>query len=140
MQSLPESDLRFLADFEDCRMTAAEFGHREHVRVAYIYLSLHPFEIARTRIENGLRQLLAHFGAPPAKYHETLTRAWLLAVQHFLQASGPTTGSAQFLHQNAALLAKEIMETHYTKDRLGSEEARRHFVEPDLQPIPRAAG
>ncbi|MGI8436652.1 MAG: hypothetical protein ACR2NX_07075 [Chthoniobacterales bacterium] len=66
---LPGIDQRFLADFEACRIDAARFGHREHLRVAYIYLSLHPFDDALDRMESGLLRLLAHLGAPPSKYH-----------------------------------------------------------------------
>lgn len=136
MKTLPESDLRFLATFEACELSETDFRHREHVRLAYIYLSLHPFEVAYEKIEKGLRRLLAHLGAPPDTYHETLTRAWLLAVQHFMQSAEPTRGPEQFLEKSAALLDKEIMKTHYTSALLSSDEACRHFVGPDLEPIP----
>lgn len=133
---LPETDRRFLDDFEACRIDAAQFGHREHLRVAYIYLSLHPFDEALDRMENGLLRLLAHLGAPPSKYHRTLTQSWLLAVRHFMDTAGPATTFEQFLETGGVLLDKEIMGTHYTSDLLWSEEAREKFIEPNLQPIP----
>ncbi|MGI8820738.1 MAG: hypothetical protein ACR2ID_07730 [Chthoniobacterales bacterium] len=130
------NDAEFLAAFENCRITAAELGHREHLRLAFIYLSRNPFETALAKVETGLQALLAHLGAPPSKYHKTLTRAWLLAVQHFLLSSGRFTTAAEFLERNPQLLDQRILETHYTRERLWSEEARRRFIEPDLQPIP----
>ena len=133
---LPEPDRRFLDNFEACRIHAAQFAHREHLRVAYTYLSLHPFEEALDRMESGLLRLLAHLGAPPAKYHRTLTQSWLLAVRHFMDTAGPTTSFEQFLETGGSLLDQEIMGTHYTPDLLWSEEARCKFVEPDLLPIP----
>ena len=121
-------------------MSAAEFGHRQHLRVAYGYLTLHPYAEALEKTETGLRNLLAHLGAPASKYHHTLTEAWLRAVQHFMQQSGPTTDFEQFLETAHPLLDKNIMGTHYSTDLLWSDAARAAFVEPDRQPIPRKTG
>lgn len=136
MNALHVSDLRFLQAFESCELTAAEFRHREHLRLAYIYLSLYPFDRAAQKMEEGLRRLLAHLGAPPSKYHETLTWAWLLAVHHFMHLAGPTTGFDEFLAGSERLLDQHVMSTHYTPERLSSKEARSRFLEPDRQPIP----
>ncbi len=87
-------------------------------------------------MESGLLRLLAHLGAPPSKYHRTLTQSWLLAIRHFMETASPTTSFEQFLETGGLLLDQEIMETHYTSDLLWSAEARGKFVEPDLQPIP----
>lgn len=136
MTSLAESDRQFLASFEACKLAAGDFRHREHLRVAYIYLTLHPYDEALEKMEIGLRRLLAHLHAPASKYHRTLTEAWLRAVQHFMQTAGPTTGFEQFLETAIPLLDKDIMGTHYSTDLLWSDAARASFVEPDLQPIP----
>ena len=140
MRTLSVSDREFLAAFEACALTAAEFHHREHLRLAYAYLSLRPFDEALAKMETGLRNLLVHLGAPASKYHHTLTEAWLRAVQRFMERSGPTKDFAQFLESASPLLDKNIMGTHYSTDLLWSDEARAAFVEPDLQPIPRHAG
>lgn len=134
---LTETDRQFLAAFEACEFGADDFRHRDHVRLAYLYLRLHSFESALQKIEAGLLALLAHVGAPPSKYHRTLTEAWLLAVQHFMQRGNSGAGFDDFLAgPGAALLDKEIMGTHYSAERLWSEEARKSFVRPDLDPIP----
>ncbi|MCA1658362.1 MAG: SET domain-containing protein-lysine N-methyltransferase, partial [Verrucomicrobiaceae bacterium] len=52
----------------------------------------------------------------------------------------PTASFDQFLETSARVLDKNIMETHYSPERLWSEEARRQFLEPDLEPIPRHDG
>jgi hypothetical protein len=133
---LDDSDLKFLAKFEAADFTAAEFGHREHLQIAYIYLAQSSFEIALVRIEFGLRGLLAHLGAPQSKYHQTLTRAWLLAVQHFMRSKGQSASFAEFIQHATPLLDQSVMETHYTPERLWSDDARTRFLAPDLEGIP----
>jgi hypothetical protein len=133
-----EGDAQFLARFEACDLTAQDFRHREHVRLAYICLKRQPFALALGTMKLGLHRLLAHLGAPASKYHETLTQAWLLAVQHFMHRTGPTTNFEEFLQAGGGqLLDKDIMGSHYSPGRLFSDEARERFVEPDLDPIPR---
>ena len=133
---LDASDREFLRAFESCSLPAAEFRHRDHVRLAYIYLTLHEVGTALTVMRNGLHRFLAHVGAPPTKYHETVTRAWLLAVEHFMREAGRTASFEDFAASSPRLFAHGAMETHYTPERLWSEEARQRFVEPDLEPIP----
>lgn len=140
MNTLSDADQRFLAAFENCELAAQEFGHREHVRLAYIYLSQQRDDDALDKLQSGLQRFLAHLGAPSSKYHETLTRAWLLAVRHFMHAAGPTSSFAEFIASDARLLDQCIMETHYTPGLLWSDAARARFVEPDLQPIPTHVG
>jgi hypothetical protein len=134
---LSQSDRSFLAEFESCALRPAEFHHREHIRVGYAYLVLYPFDLALEKMRRGLHNLLAHFGAPSSKYHETVTRAWLLAVQHFMDMIAPSSSFDQFIQQGGArLLEKEIMATHYSAAMIGSEEARQRFVAPDFMPFP----
>ena len=123
--------------FENCRLTSTTFGHREHLRIAYLTLRRHPFDAAHRRLKRGLRRLLRQLGAPPSVYHETLTRAWLMAVAHFMHRTGHLDNSQEFLSACQCLLDKKIMYTHYRREVLGSDAARRRFVEPDLRPIPR---
>ena len=135
--SMNDADL--LQAFESCRLTSTDFRHREHLRVAYLYLARYPFEQAWAHFEKGVRRLLAHLGAPASHYHATLTRAWLLAVQHFLRREGAKETSEEFLAAPCAafrLLNQQIMLTHYSAERLFSAPARVGFLEPDLDPIP----
>ena len=133
------NDTDLLQAFESCRLTPASFRHREHLRVAYLYLVRSPFDLAHARFEAGVQRLLAHLGAPASHYHATLTRAWLLAVHHFLRREGAKATSEQFLSAPCAascLLDQQIMLTHYSAERLFSAAARAEFIGPDLDPIP----
>ena len=129
-------DHGFLNAFESCALPAAQFRHRDHVRLAFIYLSLHDLDTALDLMRSGLHRFLAHAGAPPSKYHETITRAWLLAVQHFMREAGPAASFEEFAARSPRLFAPGAMETHYSRELLESDEARRRFIEPDLEPIP----
>lgn len=134
--ALDASDREFLHAFERCEIAPENFRHREHVRLAYGYLTQHDADITLTKMRCGLQRFLAHVGAPPSKYHETITRAWLLAVEHYMRERAPTSSFAQFAAAAPRLFAPGAMETHYTPELLWSEEARERFVEPNLQPIP----
>src|SRR5688572_5761134 len=50
----PPDDAAFLADFEACRIPLAEWNHRSHIRMAYLYLRAHSFDEAVRRIRDGL--------------------------------------------------------------------------------------
>jgi hypothetical protein len=134
MHSVSESDLRFWARFEACELDGAEFRHREHLRIGYIYLAQHPSAEASRKMEAGLRKLLAHLGAPASKYHAMVTAAWLLALHDAMTNCGATADFQQFLDAGGArLLEKGIMAAHYSPEVLSSAEARRAFVPPDRQ-------
>jgi hypothetical protein len=130
-------DRRFLERFEIGAVTREEFNHRAHVRLAYICLAGSDTDAAAARMHQGLLGFLQHHGVPAAKYHETLTRAWILAVRHFMESAPDSASADAFIAHNPALLDSKIMLTHYSADRLFSDEARARFVEPDLEPIPR---
>jgi hypothetical protein len=49
-----------------------------------------------------------------------------------------STSAADFIAKNQQLLDSKIMLTHYSASVLFSADARASFVEPDLDPIPRA--
>ena len=90
-------------------------------------------------MRGALLSFLEHNGIPRSKLHETITRAWVLAVRHFMSRS-PSASSADFIARNQELLDSKIMLTHYSASVLFSPDARASFVEPDLDPIPRRGG
>lgn len=129
-------DAAFVEAFERCRIEPAEFDHAAHVRLAYVYLCKDEPEAACARMKSSLLRFLAHAGADPGKFHETMTRAWILAVRHFMDEIGPTQSSAEFVARAPDLLDGRIMLTHYSAEILFSDAARTEYVEPDRQPIP----
>ena len=133
---LSSSDREFRAAFEAGAYAPADFSHRAHVRLAYVYLADNHRDLALERYRGALVGFLAHHGIPASKYHETLTRSWILAVHHFMHRSPDATSADDFIERNPLLLDSKIMLTHYSASLLFSDAARAGFVEPDLDPIP----
>ena len=131
-----DEDRAFKAAFEACAVQPAAFNHKAHLRLAYLYLVEYGLSEAHERMRQALQAFLAHHGAPADKYHETLTRSWILAVSHFMSGA-PSSSFEEFAANSQALLDSKAMLTHYTAERLFSREARASYVEPDLAAIPK---
>ena len=135
--ALSAADRAFRADFESGALAKEAFDHRAHVRAAYAYLAENDTERAIDLMRAALTRFLRRHGVPATKYHETMTRAWVLAVRHFMATSPPAVSADDFIAANPRLLDSRIMLTHYSAGLLFSEEARARFVEPDVDAIPR---
>ena len=121
----------FAAAFESCALAVEDFGHAEHVRLAWYYLEHEPLLGAAARLCRGLRRYTRALGAP-GKYHETVTLAWLLLV-HDRRLRVPAAGWEAFRRRNPDLFdpAARPLDAYYRPETLGSARARRHFQLPD---------
>jgi hypothetical protein len=90
----PVDDRAFLAAFESCALPAEDFHHRDHVRVAWLYLHEHPPAAALARFAEALRRFADAHGHP-GLYHETITWAYLLLI-HERRARSETRPDATF--------------------------------------------
>ena len=136
--TLSDADRAFIADLEHGNLSPDQFNHRAHVRAAYVYLLTEPnADAAAERMRRTLLDFLQRSGVDPNKYHATITRAWILAVRHFMERSAPAASADAFIDANPDLLDTRIMMTHYSAELLFSPRARAGFVEPDVDPIPR---
>jgi hypothetical protein len=133
---ISEDDAVFFKAFTECEIDPETFHHREHIKLAYILLVENEVSEALTKLKTLLLKFLAFNGVEESKYHETVSLAWLLAVKHFMNLSKSASCFEEFIRDNGLLLDKEIMYTHYTREKLDSDKARIKFVEPDLEPIP----
>lgn len=131
----PASDDEFLRMFEAAEFGQRSFGHRDHLRMAWLYTTRCGREEAETRATSGIQHLAERHGAPH-KYHETLTRAWVRAVAHHWGAAPELRDFGGFLSRHPSLMSGDLMLRHYTAGVLWSDEARARWVEPDLLPIP----
>jgi len=130
-------DRHFRAEFEACQIPPASFNHRAHIRLAYTYLVENEDDAALDLMRSALQAFLRHNEMDVSKYHETMTRAWILAVRHFMQISSPCESADAFIEANPIMLNTKIMMTHYSAEAIFSPEARARFVEPNLEEIPR---
>jgi len=136
---LSNSDREFRAAFEAGAYAPADFSHRAHIRLAYVYLAENDVERGAALMRTALLSFLKVHGITPTRYHETLTRGWILAVHHFMHRCPTALSADDFIAREPMLLDSRIMLTHYSTDLLFSQRARTAFVEPDLDPIPRHA-
>lgn len=144
-------DRQFLAAFEAAAIPAASWTHRDHVRMAFLYLRDQPFEAALACIRDGIRALnVANGGQNTASsgYHESVTVAWATLVATAIgavrtavsaEANARLADSERFIAAHPELLDKDRLRRHYSKDCLMSAEARTGYVPPDLEPLPRLA-
>ena len=130
-------DKRFVAQLESSTLAPSQFDHRAHVRAAYVYLAESDTETATARMRAALLPFLRHHGIPASKYHATITRAWVLAVRHFMALTPEVESADAFINANAQLLDSNIMLSHYSASLIFSPEARAEFIEPDQSPIPK---
>ena len=130
-------DQDFRRQFEGLTIPRGQFGHREHLRLAYVYLSEHDIETAHRLMRDAILSYLSHLGLDGTKYHETITRAWIMAVRHFMEKTSGTQSFEVLIQTHPVMLDSKIMLTHYSAELLFSPEARASFIEPNLDPIPR---
>lgn len=130
-------DREFLRQFETFVLKPDALDHRSHVRLAYIYLCDYDANTAHQKVRHALGGFLSHHSVDPSKYHETITQAWILAVRHFMAHTPDASSASEFIDANPELLDSGIMMTHYSKSVMLSDKARKSFVEPDLDPIPK---
>lgn len=125
------TDREFVASFEACTFPPGDFHHREHVRLAWVYLREKPLVDALTAFANSLRRFATNAGAA-AKYHETVTFAFLFLIHERMQRAEFQTFDG-FAAANPDLFAwkPSILDRYYSAATLGSELARRTFVMPD---------
>jgi hypothetical protein len=119
-----------IAAFEDTTLAADRFHHREHLLVAWTYLGALPFGDAAARFATNLRRYAAAKGVA-AKYHETITWAFLAILRERMCASPEGEGFDAFLDRNPDLLdARGALAPYYDEATLASDHARTVFVLP----------
>ncbi len=123
-------DRDFIEAFENCTLPPECFSHRAHVRLAFLYLREGPLLDTLTRYSDGIRRYAGSLGAA-AKYHETITWAFLFIIHERMQRASYATFD-DFAAANEDLFGP-ILERYYSKETLGSELARKAFVLPDAR-------
>jgi hypothetical protein len=123
------TDDEFIRAFERCEISNADFRHRDHVRLAWLYLRRYGAE-ADGRMVAGIQRFAAHHGKL-AKYHHTMTIAWMRLV-------APAANMGRFEDVIALfprLLDKNYLREFYSEALLSTDAARENFTEPDKQPF-----
>jgi hypothetical protein len=140
LPAAPElDDESFLRQFEAAVLPREEWHHREHIKVAYLYLLRYSLEEALGRMRTGIKTLNAAHGTPetPTRgYHETMTQVWLRLVHLVLREYGPARSANEFYEHHPELSQPKVLRLFYSRELITSAEARARFVAPDLAPLP----
>jgi hypothetical protein len=130
----PGADAAFIEAFDSGRPEGGVFGHREHLRLAWILIDRCGLDAAVPEIERRLRHLAEGHGMPE-RYNRTLTLFWVRLVGH-VAARTPAATSAAFLDAEGWLLNPGLARRHYSTELLSSPGARAAWVDPDLIAMP----
>ena len=125
-------DRAFVEAFESCTLPAHRFHHRDHVRLAWLYLRGEEPARALARFAEGLKRFAAALGQS-GLYHETITWAYLLLIRERMERQGDGASFEAFAARNPDLMTwrPSILASYYRDDTLASPLARRTFVMPD---------
>jgi hypothetical protein len=125
-------DAEELRRFLRGEIEAADFPHREHVRMAFELLRRHEFTETALHYSRAVRTMAAKAGNAQA-FHQTVTIAFLALIAQRMDAS-PTADFAAFARANPELFAKDLLRRWYRPEQLATPLARRTFVLPDPAP------
>ncbi len=136
-------DDELLQQFESTTLPHDQWTHRAHVKVAFLYLRDHPFDVALTKMRVGIQKYNAAHQVPDGPlegYNETMTHALMQLVSATIQVYGTvfTTPDADtFCDTHPQLLSKHILRLFYSPERRLHPDAKARFIEPDLAPLPK---
>ncbi len=125
------NDQEFQAAFEDTSLDPKLFDHEAHIRMGWIYATKYPLAEAIARFAGALRAYTRALGAQ-GKYHETITWFYMLLIAERQARTTAATFDA-FLAKNRDLVASpSILTRYYRPETLAAEQARQHYVLPDV--------
>jgi hypothetical protein len=129
------TDDEFLAAFESGVLPNHAFRHREHLRMAWLYVRRHGAEAGTARICEGLQRFAVAHGVPQL-YHETLTRFWARLMAHTVEAFPHITRFEDVRACYDGFEDRRLAYRHWRAATLDGPVARRQWVEPDVRPLP----
>ena len=127
-------DTEFLHAFLAGWPAGERFGHREHLRIAWLVIDRHGAELAAEIVGERLKAMAVAAGVAPL-YNETMTRFWVRLLAHVRQATGVESVD-EAIATVPMLLDKSLAQRHWSRTVMFGPEARAVWVEPDLRPLP----
>jgi hypothetical protein len=127
------SDDEFVRQFEEGSLE--DLPHADHVRLGIIYLMRYGRDEALERVATGILRFATLKGSPE-KFHVTITRAWIELIESARVAHPEAHDPAALMAACPLLLDREALLRFYSRERLGSSEARAGWLPPDLPDTP----
>jgi hypothetical protein len=118
-------------EFEAGTLDPEAFDHEAHVFIAWKLLQEETLSAACHRFTAALRRLTLSLGIE-GKYHETISWFYMALIAE-RRARQTQTDWGSFAAANPDLIsnAKELLERHYSAERLWSSLAKQQFLLPD---------
>jgi ribosomal protein S18 acetylase RimI-like enzyme len=138
-RAMTADDEHFVTEFEALRWPLERWHHRDHVKLAYLYLIRYGLAEAAEQLRDGIKAHNAARGivdSPTGGYHETMTQAWLRLINVVLCEYGPAESADAFCEAHPELSQVKTLRLFYSRERFMSARAKSEFVEPDLAPLP----
>ncbi len=128
------SDSVFAERFANLSLPPLWFDHSAHLRLAFILLSQYSREEAEEIMCEQIEAFDQHHG-DGTKYHETITRAAVKTIAHFMHRS-PYSSFSELISKFPRLLLnfKELLLSHYSEEILANPRSKASFIEPDILP------
>jgi len=124
-----------------CTLARPEWTHEAHLAATTYLLLKRPdvdFDAELPGIIRRFNESVGGVNSDTEGYHETITRVFLHGVRLFLEEADRAAPIHELV--NELLLSpmgkRDWPLRFYSRDRLFSVDARRHFVEPDLRTLP----
>jgi hypothetical protein len=130
------TDDEFVTAFLTGKLPPTQFHHRDHLRLTWVLVRLTGVEAAMKRVTSGIRYFASQHGQAE-KYHETMTRFWVLLVGHMVATRPDIATFDDFLTAFPMLLDKDLPYRHWRRETMLSPDARARWVEPDILALPR---
>lgn len=135
---------RVARGFLDRTLPKAEWNHEAHLRVGLWHLLRYPPAESLDRLRAGIRSYNEATGVantPTSGYHETTTRLYVLLIADFVGSRDPSGDLDELAAELIATIGdRGLPFRYYSEKHLMSTEARRRWVEPDLEPLPPVSG
>jgi len=128
------ADEQFLAAFTAGQIANQDFHHRDHLRLAWIQIRRLGLPRAAEAVTTAIRQFAARHGHGD-RYHETMTRFWLRVVGMGIKRH-PTLHFNDLLDAEPHLLDKNLPYRHWSRELMGSDEARQRWLDADVLELP----
>lgn len=129
------SDAEFMQQFEQQTLDPAEFNHKGHLRIAWLYLQTEELDAAIDKVCGGIKRYAESLGATD-KFHHTLTEA-IVRLMALKKQDSTETGFEGFLSAHPELVndLPALLANYYSEAVLKSATAKQEYVAPDLSDI-----
>lgn len=122
----------FFEQFETAVLDASIFDHKNHVKMAWIYLKKFELPEAMINFSKALKNFAKVNGAENL-YHETITFAYLILINERLRIAEKQASWEEFIKDNPDLFDRKdnILKKYYHEETIKSVFAKKVFVFPD---------